>query len=163
MPRLALRIGLLAVLWVLCSFTHAHGLDALRTVAVKVETDEGRTYHFRSVSGLGVEVEVVEFRDGGETVVRKLPGRVKYPNLVLKRSYVDSDGIFEWVEAVRQGQADKRDLTITLLDRRGTSLAQFRVHAGFPAGWSVSSGESPGNAVATEELVIAHEGFLKVP
>ena len=38
---------------------------------------------FREVSGIGIETETIEFREGGTTVIRKLPGRTKWPDIVL--------------------------------------------------------------------------------
>jgi hypothetical protein len=59
----------------------------LSALQVAVTFDGMPTAFFRSVSGLSVEIEVVEFREGGESgAVHKLPGRVKYPNIVLSRA-----------------------------------------------------------------------------
>src|SRR5215510_12101402 len=57
-----------------------------------VEFDAGDnrsiTYPFRSVGGLKIETGVVELEEGGfNTTTRKLIGRTKYPNIVLKRGF----------------------------------------------------------------------------
>src|SRR5678816_3060718 len=54
-----------------------------------VEIDgESISYPFRSVSGLKSESQVVELEEGGfNTTTRKLVGRTKFPNLVLKRGF----------------------------------------------------------------------------
>jgi phage tail-like protein len=55
------------------------------SLQVAITFDGMPTAYFRSVSGISVEIEVVEFREGGSNDVHKIPGRVKYPNLVLKQ------------------------------------------------------------------------------
>jgi phage tail-like protein len=52
---------------------------------------------FSEVSGLQVEVEVEEVQEGGQNhFVHKLPGRMSWPPLVLKRGIADTDSLFEW-------------------------------------------------------------------
>ncbi len=47
---------------------------------------------FSEVSGLQVEIETEEYREGGTNdYVHKLPKGTKYSNLVLKRGITDSD------------------------------------------------------------------------
>ena len=47
--------------------------------------------------GLAVEVEVKEYNEGGiNDYVHKLPTRIKYPNLVLKRGVTYEDALLDW-------------------------------------------------------------------
>jgi phage tail-like protein len=123
---------------------------------VRVDTPEGASYFFRSVDGLKAEVEVIEVREGGGGV-SKIPGQVKWPNLVLKRGFSSPDGFWLWSEAVRTGQPDfRKTIKISLIDLRGHTIAQFNVHRSFPAGWNVTD-DNLGNR-ALEEFSIANEG-----
>ena len=55
---------------------------------------------FHEVSGLSVEVEVIEFSEGGNNnFIHKLPGRVKYPNIVLKRGFTGDLALYNWANA----------------------------------------------------------------
>ena len=53
---------------------------------------------FTEVSGLELKVEVESYQEGGEnSFVHKLPGRISWPHIVLKRGVTDSDALFSWV------------------------------------------------------------------
>ncbi|MGI8768255.1 MAG: phage tail protein, partial [Propionibacteriaceae bacterium] len=53
---------------------------------------------FTEVSGLAVTMEIEEITEGGnnETTI-KVPGRLKWPNLVLKRGITEDDNLFSWI------------------------------------------------------------------
>ena len=59
---------------------------------------------FSQVSGLEVRVEVATYQEGGENgFVHKLPGRMTWPHVVLKRGITDSDALFAWVNKTAGG------------------------------------------------------------
>ena len=52
---------------------------------------------FTEVSGLAVQIDVEELAEGGQNhFTHKMPGRMKWPNIVLKRGITDADNLFEW-------------------------------------------------------------------
>ena len=62
-----------------------------------------------AVSGLESEVEVVEYREGGEELrVRKLPGLHKYGNIVLKRGITQTLDWWTWHKQVLDGNVQRR-------------------------------------------------------
>ena len=65
----------------------SHGGELLNDYSFTVVIDGMDQLHFSEVSGLSVEVGVVEFRSGADadTVGRVVPGRVKYGPVKLKR------------------------------------------------------------------------------
>src|SRR5687767_11512977 len=73
---------------------------------------------FSDVSGLGIDVSYSEYRNGNEkfNTVRKIPNTHKNGDVTLKRGVVGSDDLFAWLKGVRDGTADPRSVTITLLD-----------------------------------------------
>lgn len=116
---------------------------------------------FTSVSGLSVETEVLEFREGGDTgAVRKIPGRLKYPNIVLKAGFTGDTTLFDWaMTAARTGDVVRRTVVISMVDGAGSSLARWRLHNAWPVKWEGPSLKASGNEVAIETLEIAHEGL----
>jgi hypothetical protein len=53
---------------------------------------------FREVHGLQVTVGVEEIREGGQNgFVRKVPGRMVWPNVVFRRGLTQSDALFDWL------------------------------------------------------------------
>src|ERR1700745_1905657 len=73
---------------------------------------------FSDVSGLGYDVSSSDYRNGTELVntVRHVPNSFKNDEITLKRGLVGSDDLFVWLKGVRDGTADPRTVTITLLD-----------------------------------------------
>src|SRR5512137_275635 len=80
---------------------------------------------FSDVSGLGYEVKYSEYRNGNEkfNTVRKIPNTHTFDDVTLKRGLVGSDDLFKWIKAVRDGTADARTVTITLLDEARNPVA----------------------------------------
>lgn len=107
------------------------------------------------------EIEVIEYREGSDNVsaARKLPGRVKYANVVLKRGIAGRMEIFEWWKSVRDGVLDRRNVTITLLDEARSPVQRWLLRNAWPAKLDYSRLEGLGNEVAIETLELAHEGF----
>jgi hypothetical protein len=61
-------------------------------------SDDGKAVKdsFSEISGLGVDISVIEYRTGSEDITtRKLPGLKKFSNLVLKRGVIGERYILE--------------------------------------------------------------------
>jgi phage tail-like protein len=122
---------------------------------------------FTEVSGLSVDVEVEELKEGGENhFVHKLPGRTRWPNLVLKRGITDSNALFEWFGltsgmgfAGHQSKLDRREGAVVLLDSQGQPLRTWEFKGAFPVKWTGPTLAASSRDVAVEQLEIAHHGF----
>ena len=116
---------------------------------------------FSEVSGLDAEVEVEEVREGGENAyTHRLPGRVKYGNLVLKRGILVSGSRFaHWCRQVLEPGAARQvlcqDLNIFLLDDRGAPLLTWHCTRAWPVKWSVGPFNASQNEVAVETMEFA--------
>jgi phage tail-like protein len=117
---------------------------------------------FSDVSGLGYEVNHSDYRNGNELVntVRHVPNTFKNDEVTLKRGLIGSDDLFVWLKGVRDGTADARSVTITLLDEARNPVAVFKLQRAQPKKWTgptlVAKG---GGEVAMEELHLVHEGI----
>jgi phage tail-like protein len=122
--------------------------------------EEGLRAAFSEVSGLEAEIEVIEYRTGGEDfTVRKLPGLKKFTNITLKRGIVGDAAFWNWVRAGLQGQVQRVNGTIDLLDETRTPVMRWRFHRGWPCKYSGPSLRAGTSEVAMETLEIAHEGL----
>jgi phage tail-like protein len=116
---------------------------------------------FSDVSGLGNEINYAEYRNGNERVntVRKVPNTHKLDDVTLKRGLVGSIDLFNWLKTVRDGVADPRDITITLLDEARQPVAEWHLHRAQPKKWvGPTLAAKGGGEVAMEELHLVHEG-----
>ena len=117
---------------------------------------------FSDVSGLGVDVSYSEYRNGNEraNTARKVPNTHKLDDVTLKRGLVGSLDLFNWLKGVRDGTADARDITITLLDEARSTVATWRLHRAQPKKWvGPTLAAKGGGEVAMEELHLVHEGI----
>ena len=107
------------------------------------------------------ELAVIEYREGADrtNASRKLPGRVSYPNVVLRRGLAGRLELFDWWKAARDGQVDRRNVRITLLDEARAPVQTWRLRNAWPAKLSSSQLNARGNEVVIESLELAHEGF----
>jgi phage tail-like protein len=128
-------------------------------VAISEQFTEGGT---RIVPGTGRicdEFEVVEYREGGDhpSGTRKLPGRVSVGNVVLRRG-IDRDlSLWNWFRAVRDGDLDRRNVTIVLLDAARADVRRWNVERAWPAVYESGPLHARGNEVVIETLELACE------
>lgn len=117
---------------------------------------------FSDVSGLGVDVSYSEYRNGNEkfNTVRKIPNTHKVDDVTLKRGLVGSDDLFVWIKTVRDGTADPRQVSITLLDEARQPVATWTLRNAQPKKWTGPTLSAKGGGeVAMEELSLVHEGI----
>jgi phage tail-like protein len=117
---------------------------------------------FSDVSGLGYEVSYSDYRNGNEKIntVRHVPNTYKTDEITLKRGLVGSDDLFTWLKGVRDGTADPRSVTITLLDEARNPVVSFKLQNAQPKKWTGPTlAAKGGGEVAMEELHLVHEGI----
>ncbi len=117
---------------------------------------------FSDASGLGLDVSYAEYRNGNEkfNTVRKVPNTHKNDDVTLKRGLVGSDDLFTWLKGVREGVADPRSVSITLLDEARNAVATFTLRNAQPKKWTGPTLAAKGGGdVAMEELHLVHEGI----
>jgi phage tail-like protein len=122
----------------------------------------GQRIGFSEVSGLNVEVQAIEYRDGASPIysVQKMPGIPKYGNITCKRGIVAKDGDFAaWLATIQLNQAERRDVTISLLNEKHEPVMVWKARNAFPVKIEGPGLKSTGNEVAIESLEIAHEGL----
>lgn len=118
---------------------------------------------FAEISGLQVETEVYEYREGGQNrFVHKLPGPTRYPqNLVLKRGLTSIPTLWLWHQDVIRGDVDRRNGTIYLLNRQGILVMWWDFLRAYPVRWNGPEFRADSNTVAFETVELAHEGISR--
>ena len=77
----------------------------------------------------------------------------------VKRA-VGWDDLFAWLKGVRDGTADPRTVTITLLDEARSPVVVFKLLKAQPKKWTGPTlAAKGGGEVAMEELHLVHEGI----
>lgn len=122
----------------------------------------GTKIGFTEVSGLDVETEVIEYRQGAspEYSKIKMPGMQKFGNITMKRGTFKSDNeYFNWWNTVKLNTIERRDLTIKLLDENHDPVITWKVKNAWPTKVQSTDLKADGNEVAIESIEIAHEGL----
>lgn len=129
----------------------------------RVEFDNVIAGGFTECTGLTVETEVEERREGGlNEFAHKLPKGTKYGTLTLKRGFLDTTDLWDWNARVIAGQTEQRkNLSIVLLDGEGNDKIRWDVREALPIKWSGSELKSDGNTVMIETLELVHHGFVR--
>jgi phage tail-like protein len=123
----------------------------------------GSKIGFTEVTGLNIENEMIEYRDGSSPEYHKLkmPGLQKYGNITLKRGMFNGDNeFFQWLNTVSLSKIERRDVSIALLNENHEPVYIWRVKNAFPVKVVAPDLKSDANEVAVETIEIAHEGLM---
>ncbi len=119
---------------------------------------------FSEVEGLGLEVEVIEYRAGNAmtNLPVKISGLAKVPDITLKRGVIGSLGFYEWIDQARAGHPDAaRDVTIQLKSEdRQTIAMTWKLVRARPTAYRGPELSAMTNDVAIEELVLSCEDLV---
>jgi phage tail-like protein len=116
---------------------------------------------FSDVSGLDTDITYAEYRNGNEkfNTVRKVPNTHKVSDVTLKRGLCGSEDLFTWMKGVRDGTADPRNVTITMLDEARQAVVTYTLRKAQPKKYTGPTLAAKGGEVAMEELAFVHEGL----
>jgi phage tail-like protein len=133
-------------------------VDPYKNFRFRVEIAGIQQAAFAECSGLGSQIEVVEYRDGTDpNAVRKLPGRVIYPDIVLRWGVTDSRELYNWHLDVINGNLDRRSGSVVLLDDQGKERVRWNFFEAWPSKWQGPTLNARSDDVAIETLVLTCE------
>lgn len=141
--------------------------DPLVGFTYSLEVSGVITGFFTEVSGLGSETEIVEHKvvdKQGRDFVQKIPGRLKWGDITLKRGITEIMDVWDWRKMVEDGdtQGARKNGSIVMLDRNFQPVAQWDFVNGWPSKVSGPQLQSDSNAFGVEEITIVHEGIKRV-
>ena len=122
----------------------------------------GKNLGFAEVSGLTIENQAIEYRDGlsPEYSPRKMAGIPKFSNVTLKRGIVPADNeFFDWLNATQLNKPERRDLSVSLLNEDHDPVMSWKIKKAFPVKVEGPGLKATGNEVAMESIELAHEGI----
>lgn len=124
--------------------------------------------YFQEASGLGSESEIIEHKimakGAKEPLIRKIPGRLKWSDIVLKRGITANMDFYDWRKSVEQGKVEeaRKDGSVVMFTQDHVEVARWNFTKGWPSKISGPSVKADGNDVGVEELTIVHEGIKRV-
>lgn len=130
----------------------------------KVEFDISKNKNdvrFQTVSGLTVEYDMEEYKEGGENrFTHKLPVRTKYADMVLKRGMLTDSTIIEWfLDAFRNREFVPANVNVILMNEKSEPLRTWKVAHAIPKKWTVSDLNANENALVIETMELSYRYF----
>jgi|SRR6516225_2548800 phage tail-like protein len=132
-------------------------VDPYKNFNFRVEIAGSAVAGFSECSGLTSEIDVVEYREGQDGTVRKLPGLVKFSDITLKRGITVSNDLQNWFSNILNGQSDRRNGAVILLDDQNNEVVRWSFSGAFPRKLEGPHLRAGGSEVAIETIVLAVE------
>ena len=117
---------------------------------------------FTEVSGLNMEIQVVEYRVGSskDFSMQKIPGLRKFGTISLKRGLTATDNeFFQWINTAALNNVERRNVTITMLDDEHNPVVSWKILNAFPSKVDYGTLDAKSNDVAIQQIDLAIEGF----
>jgi phage tail-like protein len=116
---------------------------------------------FQTVSGLSVEYDMEEYKEGGENrFTHKLPVRTKYADMVLKRGMVTDSAVIAWcLDAFSARTFVPADVNVILMNEKGQPLRTWKVAHAIPKKWLVSDLNANDSAIVIETMELSYRYF----
>lgn len=145
-------------------------------VTFQPATGSSVTMGFMTVSGLGLTIDTIPYREGGyNTTSQKLPGQADFSPLTLTKGVmVGSQFQIPWIQqlfTVMQGtgsQTSGKDfrstVTVSVIDHPVTAAtanvyALFTIYRAWPTALQFSDLDAGANQLLISQMTLAHEGF----
>lgn len=119
--------------------------------------------------GLKRSSDVIDYKEGGNAIIRKGLGRTKYEAVTIERGVTHDQDFEEWANAAQvldkgapTTSLDKlrRDVRIDLLNEAGQPVQRYKLHNCWVSEFqAISDLDGGGNAIVLEHVKIEHEGW----
>lgn len=109
-----------------------------------------------------LQVQTEEVKEGGQNeYIHKLPVRVQAGSITLRHGITKGTELLKWYLALSKGEVAKstRDVTVVMYDSTLKPIATWTFHKAYPIKWSGPTLKAGEQALAIEELELAHHGF----
>lgn len=117
---------------------------------------------FSECSGLQVETESHEYREGGQNdYMHKFAGPTKYPPLTLKHGLTMNELLWAWHQDVTQRTFTRKNGTIFLLNKKGIPVIWWNFKEAFPVKWTGPDLRAEAGSVAFESIDLVHHGLSR--
>jgi len=132
--------------------------DPYRNFKFLVEIDKIVQAGFSECNGLGASIEVVQYREGGDpSTVRKMPGKVTYPDIVLRWGVTDSREMYDWHFNAIQGNIERKTGSIIIIGCDVEDKWRLNFFDAWPSVWRGPDFSGTGRDVAIESMTLVCE------
>ena len=135
-----------------------------RSFGFRVEIQGLDAGGFSEVTGFDATFDVVEYREGNykENTPRKLPGLMKYGNVVLKWGTSSNMVLYNWLQDIYAGKVEQKTVTITVQNNEGDPAPSWQLVNAWPVKYTSPDLNATASEVAFESIELAHEGLTRI-
>ena len=134
--------------------------DPYTTFNFRLEIDGLTLGSFTEVTGLMVEGNAIEYREGNEqNWTRQLVGLRTQSTITLKRGMTQNRELWDWSVNIGRGELDRRDGVIVLMNEAREDVLRWAFRQGWPNKIDGPSLNATSNEVAMESVELKHEGL----
>jgi phage tail-like protein len=142
------------------------GTDPLQGFHFGLEVQGAVSGYFTEISGLGSETEVIDHKvvtPDGHEVIQKIPGRLKWGEITLKRGVTTEMDMWKWRKLVEDGKVGsaRKNGSIIAYDQEFKEVARWNFVRAWPSKINGPQLQADSNAYTVEELTIVHEGIVR--
>lgn len=122
--------------------------------------EDGKQIGFSEVSGLTMETETLEYREGDDAkpYKRKHPALESFGDITMKKGVFYEDNVFfDWFKEINGKDFKKKNIDISLLDEEGNSIITWTARNAFPLKVEYPDLSADASEVAIESITVAHE------
>ena len=119
--------------------------------------------HFTEVSGLGIRIERISYREAGlNSVVHAVPGQVMYSEVTLRWGLTSSRELWDWLMDVKDGRVRREEVSVAVLDPTGTAeVMRWNLARAWPCEWLGAPLDASSTRLIIETLRLCHEGITR--
>jgi phage tail-like protein len=118
---------------------------------------------FTKCSGISIEFDVINFKegDGTKVIARKRAGKPSYSEIQMSRGFTENQELYKWFKEV----VDAKDATpyktasIVVHDRQAKAVATYNLLSCWPSNLKVSDLTAGSDEVMIEDVTMQHEGL----
>ena len=147
------------------AYSNQRESDPLIVYQFGIEVGGMVTGYFSEIAGISSESDVIEHKVSaeGKDFVQKMPGRLKWGDVTLKRGITSNLQIWEWRQQVEEGKMNdvRKNCSILLYDRNMNVAARWDFINAWPSKVSGPDIKADGNEFGIEEMTIVHEGMRR--
>jgi phage tail-like protein len=128
----------------------------------RVEIDGLAVDAFMDVTPPGGSATVFEYRDGSDVggLSRPMRGSLSVDKLTRRRGYDGRLELYEWWNAVRQGEPTaRRNMSIVLVDEQAQEVTRWNVRGAFPSSHRFERLEAASSLPVVEVVEIVYANY----
>jgi phage tail-like protein len=127
----------------------------------EVKIGEETHASFSEASGLQVEVEMTEYREGGNNgVIHRFPGHTKFGNLVLKRGVVRKNDFYTWLKKIIDGKFEPKNVSLIMYGGPdGSKVLTWHFNNAYPVKWIGPLFQTAAPEIAIETLELVYDSM----